>query len=119
MKEESLNAVFYVSANGDIYFPLPRDRALVPDVSNKQRPGLYSLRLYDNPMLPKRDKDYVLKVFFAKTNIEAFFLPRELEKKGSVSAGPYTRDVAESKIGEIAQYERAAGCGFKVVLEKA
>lgn len=118
MKAESLESVFYVSSTGEVYAPIPRDHALVKDVSNKEKPGFYTLTLYEDPAVPKIDKNHILRVFFAKTNIEGFFLPMELEKKGWVSAGPYPREVADSKIAEIGQYGREVGQSFVLVLEK-
>jgi ATP-dependent Clp protease adapter protein ClpS len=118
MSAEPLVPVFYVTSQGVAFAPIPRARALVADVPHDRRPGSYSLRILDNPDISPLYKQRLVRQFLSKTYMEGASMLYAMEKRGSISAGPFTFETAEMKAIQISDDGKRLGYRFQLILER-
>lgn len=122
MKAEKLGPVFYVSSKGEVtdflsLEPIPRNRALVVELSHANKPPFYMLTILNNEDASDLHKARLLKHFLSPSFFETAGMEYAFRTRGQVSLGPLTYEVAEIKAREIKGDGARFGYHFDMILE--
>ncbi|MEI7669876.1 MAG: ATP-dependent Clp protease adapter ClpS [Pseudomonadota bacterium] len=109
-------------SDNDIKYDQEKNNGLLvlePKTGTKTaRPPLYKVILLNDDYTPMDFVVHVLKQFFHKNNDEAIKIMLEVHKQGSSLCGVFTRDVAETKIEQVASFARKNEHPLQCVMEK-
>ena len=84
-----------------------------------KRPTLYNVLLHNDDYTTQELVVEVLLTYFNKTEAEAMTIMLTVHHKGTGVAGTYSKDVAESKVGQVTDFARANGAPLKLTVEPA
>jgi ATP-dependent Clp protease adaptor protein ClpS len=87
-----------------------------PEVKTK-RPPKYKVILLNDDYTPMDFVVMVLEQIFRKPHREALDVMLEVHTSGAGLAGVYTRDVAETKVGQVIEYARLNDYPLQCALE--
>ena len=82
-----------------------------------EQPRLYKVIFHNDDYTTMEFVMEALRVFFKKSESEAFHIMITVHKKGSAVAARYTRDVAETKVHDVMEHAREAGMPLMVTSE--
>lgn len=95
---------------GDI---LVADPALQP-----KRPPMYKVILLNDDYTPMDFVVMVLESIFHKSHPDALEIMLQVHNKGAAVVGIYTRDIAETKVGEVIEHARINEYPLQCTVEK-
>ncbi len=70
----------------------------------EEPPKLYQVVMHNDDFTPMEFVVHTLERFFNMTKAKAAEVMFEAHRQGKVACGRYTRDVAESKVGQVIDY---------------
>lgn len=95
---------------GDI---MVADPALLP-----KRPPMYKVFLLNDDYTPMDFVVMVLESIFHKSHPDALEIMLQVHNKGAAVVGIYTRDIAETKVGEVIEHARINEYPLQCTMEK-
>lgn len=93
------------------------DVLVAQPISKTRRPPMYKVILVNDDYTPMDFVVMVLEHIFRRSHDEALSIMLEVHHHGSGIAGIYTRDVAETKIAQVAEYARINEYPLQCTLE--
>lgn len=83
-----------------------------------QKPPMYKVLLLNDDYTPMEFVVHILQSFFNKNMQEATEIMMHVHKKGVGLCGVYTREVAETKVGQVLSAARKAEHPLQCTMEK-
>ena len=83
-----------------------------------KKPSMYNVIMLNDDYTPMDFVVQVLKSFFYKQHEEAIKIMLKVHYKGQANCGTYTREVAETKIVQVAEFARKNAHPLKCVIRK-
>jgi len=71
-----------------------------------KEPSLYQVIMLNDDYTPMEFVVTVLEMFFSMARERATQVMHEVHMKGKAACGVYTKDVAETKVGQVVEYAR-------------
>ena len=81
-----------------------------------QKPSKYQVILHNDDFTPMELVVIILMTFYKKTTDEAWIITNQIHNSGKgIAGGPYSKEIADTKVHETNAYARA--CGYPLLSE--